>query len=258
MANNNDSKHTTTYWKQLLADELHDFLYFFIPKLARIIDYTHAPVFLDTPANVLELNPERPQHNLLLQVLNKDQEKILLLLTLEYGGYDNRKFEQQLFRDLTATLESVDYALPVVSFVLFLANSIPASINGYEYEMLDTQIRMNQPNYAVREQYFDDLWEFKNPMTFVVASSRMAIETKEHPSIRLEKKKELLQRLLSRFERGQIQRDTLLHILEFVAHLLPLDSKHEAQFQIELINTLYDHTGIETADKTSIIQAMNE
>ncbi len=248
---------TTAAWQVLLQENLKDFLYFFIPKLARVIDYEQATVFFNAPSHVLNQSPERAQHNLLLGLRDKDEQAILLLLTLEYGGYDNRAFEQQLFRDLTATLEEISYKIPVASFVLFLANSIPASMNGYEYDTFDTQISMSQPNYAVREQYFDDLWELKNPMTFAVASSRVAIETSEHPNLRLAKKQELLQRLLTRFQKQQITQAALLQLLRFITHILPLTDTYEAQFQATLINTLYEQTTIGTEDKHLIIQAMS-
>lgn len=245
----------TNAWRQLIIQEQHDFLYFFLPKLARVVNYEIPIIFLSEPARVLVNDEKWMQHNLLLQLQDFDGNPHQILLTLELAGYENRHFEQRLFRDFTACMEAVDYKIPITAFTLFLANFIPAGMNGFEYAEFDTQFNFLYPRYAVREQYYDDLWELENPIAFAVAASRIAIETEGKPTIRLSQMNDLFQRMMHNFKEEILSLEKLQNLLEFTRKILPLAAAQEAQFQTDLINYLYRQKKIAETDKRAIVLA---
>jgi predicted DNA-binding ribbon-helix-helix protein len=219
-------------WKRILRQYFREAIEFFFPDIAKLVDWTQPPEFLDK--EFVKIAPDakvgRRFADQLVRVKLKRGKNLVLLLHVEVQAAPEQKFTERIF---VYSLRIFDYfRQPAISLAILCdANptwrprqygfSLPGTSLNFEFSMvklLDYRDRMAELDTS------------RNPFAIVVKSHLKLQETKKDNPGRKVWKLRLVQQL---YEAGYNEEE-ILSLFNFLDWVLVLPKRLESEFWTEL------------------------
>ena len=187
-------------WKDMIGFFFNDFMEFFAPEIARDIDWSKAPIFLDKELSQIMKGAKTGKRfvDKLVQVFKNSGEERLVLFHVEVQGQ-----KQSILPDRMHTysnrLEDM-YNMLVASFALLADDDPKWRPTTYSREIWGTQKYFKFPMIKLMD-YLDRFQELEvsdNPFAIVVMAHLKMLETKNDYEKRLHWKIELTKMLYAR------------------------------------------------------------
>ena len=219
-------------WKRILNQYLQEAVEFFFPDVARIVDWSKAPVFLDKEFGQIAPDAKHGKRyaDQLVQLQRKKGPPIVLLLHIEIQASPEKEFAERMF---VYAIRIFDYfRQPAVSVAILCDANPKWRPNHYSFSLPQTS--MNFEFGTVKLLDYADRWEelqtSKNPFAWVVMAQLKMLETKQDKPTRKIWKMRLVRQL---YESGYNQTD-VINLFHLIDWLLKLPQVLEREFWQEL------------------------
>ncbi len=230
-------------WKEIIEELFHDFCFFFMPDLAKHIDFSMGYEFLDK--ELLKIYPESEEikrfADKLVKVFFKDNGERWILIHIEVQGYNDKEFSRRMFVYFYRILDR--YRKEIAAIAIFADNNKNFKPSSFRYEFFDTKLVYKYRTYKILESSSEELMNSSNPFALVVLAARNAINAKNNEGRKLKFKIELTRLLM---QRGFTQ-DKIISIFRFIDGVLELNDEAK-------VNIFYEEVGKSGGDK--IMQVM--
>ena len=258
-------------WKQIVPALFQPFLEFFAPEVAREIDWSRKPVFLDKELRRIAKGfgrRRRSTADFLVKVWRLDGAEQWLIIHIELQAQKDVNFAERMF---LYNVRAYDlYRKPVISLAV-LADSDPKwRPAGFEYGLggSGTSIRYPAVKLLDYQERQEELEADPNPFGLAVLAHLKTQETRDNAENRLQWKVRLARLLfVRRWTREQIEE--LLQFLDWIMTLPEaLENSFEARYtEMEKVETMAETMspiirraqarGIEIGKKEALIEAQS-
>ena len=208
-------------WKEIIEELFQDFCFFFMPDLAKDIDFSMGYEFLDK--ELLKIYPESKETkrfaDKLVKVFFKDNIERWILIHIEVQGYNDKEFSRRMFVYFYRILDK--YRKEIAAIAIFVDDNKNFKPSSFRYEFFDTKLVYKYKTYKILESSSEELMDSSNPFALVVLAARNAINAKNNEERKLKFKIELTRLLM---QRGFTQ-DKIISIFRFIDGVLELDDE---------------------------------
>ncbi|MEG6533245.1 hypothetical protein V6C20_06855 [Caldibacillus thermoamylovorans] len=223
-------------WKRVVGSLFEDFLTFFAPNLAELVDWSRQPD--DLNRELQRLQPEGRSRNRqadsLYRVHLKDKSTIPVLVHLEVQGWDDVDFHKRMFQYFYRILDL--YGENIYTLVIYINDNEKYMPNRYQYEFYGTKLYFEFNTFVIKEQQEEELIQSPNPFSFVVLAAKKAVQIKTKNEVtKYEIKRQLLGILSEQIRRNALDNKTVAALFRFVDNIIKLDNL-QAKFKREVIN----------------------
>ena len=205
-------------WKMIIEELFYDFCYFFLPELAKLIDFTQPYEFLDKElSEILPKSEENTRYlDKLIKIFLKDGQEKWILIHTEVQGYEDDHFSERMFIYFYRIFDK--FKKKIVALAIFTDEKRDYKPYSFYYDYFGTTLNYSYKTYKVIEQEEEKLLKTENPFGLVILASKYALATKKEEKKRLEFKKKLIHLLLERgYKKGYIR-----NLFVFIDEILKL------------------------------------
>jgi predicted transposase YdaD len=222
-------------WKGAIEDLFEDFVYFFYPHHAHLIDFERGYEFLDKELAQLFPDAENKQRFIdkLVKVYLLNGEEKWILIHVEVQGYEDLQFEERMFIYMYRIKDR--FRMDITALAIFTDKNPRYLPHKYETVFLGTRTLYEFNTYKVIAQKESVLRKSSNPFALIVLSTLIAIKKgKKNDLILFEIKRDLTKLLYSRhYNKKKIQ-----DIFYFINYYIQFaDSQNTLIFADEIIST---------------------
>lgn len=219
-------------WKRILQQYFQEAIEFFLPKVAKLVDWSQPPEFLDK--EFIKIAPDakvgRRFADQLVRVKLKRGKDLVLLLHVEVQAAPEKKFAERIF---VYSLRIFDYfRQPAVSLAILCDASPTWRPQQYGVSLPGTTLNFEFSMVKLLD-YRDCMAELdvsRNPFAIVVKAHLKLQETKKDSLARKTVKMQLVRQL---YEAGY-NAEQVLNLFNFLDWVLVLPRRLEAEFWTEL------------------------
>jgi hypothetical protein len=219
-------------WKKILQQYFREAIEFFFPDLAKLVDWTQPPEFLNK--EFVKIAPDaktgRRFADQLVRVKLKRGKALVLLIHVEVQAAREQKFAERIF---VYSLRIFDFfRQPAVSLAILCDANPTWRPHQYNFDLPGTSLNFEFSTVKLLD-YRDRMAELdasKNPFAMVVKAHLKLQETKKDNRSRKVWKMRLIRQL---HEEGYNQEE-VLNLFNFVDWVLVLPKRLEAEFWLEL------------------------
>ena len=212
-------------WKGIIEDFFPDFLYFFFPKAADLVDFEKGYTFLDQELEKLmpEGKDKKRRVDKLVKVHLKTGEVKYLLIHIEVQGYIDELFSERMYIYQYRGFDR--FKLPIVALAIFTDDSPNYHPTTFEFIQKDweTSLIYKFKTYKLYDQKIEALEKIDNPFAIVMQTAWYGIR-KNRPKTDedlLKMKIDLFKRLLKKgYNKERISR-----LISFIKHYISFDKK---------------------------------
>ena len=223
-----------TPWKKLIDDYFQDFMTFFFPEVAKEIDWTIDPIFLDKELEKIAYYAKIGNRyaDKLARVWKKNGDEAWVLLHAEIQAQKIEVFPKNMF---TYSFRIKDkYNHQVVSLGVLADNDPDWRPSQYHEELWGCSVYFNFPIVKIID--FNDKWEMleksDNPFAVAVMAHLKTMETKKNTKNRLNWKIELTKML---YKKGY-SREKIFNLYRFIDWIMVLPEKNDETYHHEVSN----------------------
>ena len=244
----NPRSYSDEAWKVIVGRYLQQFLQFFFPQVAALIDWTVPFEILDKELQAItrEAMVGKRIVDMLFKVRLKSGQDHILCLHIDIQGQYEAGFSERMY--IYNYLVYNLYKLPVITLVVLADNRPKWRPTQYQSKVGDYVVTtFNFPiakllDWAGKEE---ELLAQSNPFAIVVAVHLMTQKTRRYPELRFDYKSTLTLRL---YERG-FSRDEIIDLYGFIDRIMrlpePLEiqyntliKRHEEEIQVKIITSM--------------------
>ncbi|ETR65278.1 MAG: hypothetical protein OMM_14509, partial [Candidatus Magnetoglobus multicellularis str. Araruama] len=184
-------------WKDVIDLYFKEFMIFFYPDIARDIDWSKAPIFMDKELSKITSDAKTGIRYVdkLVKVWRKNGEETWVLLHIEVQGQPQDIFPDRMFTYATRLRDR--YQLMVVSLAILADDDPNWRPSTFTEELWGCKKNFEFPMIKLLD--YHDKWEeletSDNPFAVVVIAHLNMLETKNNHEQRLNRKIELTQKL---------------------------------------------------------------
>jgi hypothetical protein len=219
-------------WKRILQQYFQEAIEFFLPNIAKLVDWTQPPEFLDK--EFVKIAPDaklgRRFADQLVRVKLKRGKDLVLLLHVEIQAAPEKQFAERIF---VYSLRIFDYfRQPAVSVAILCDASPTWRPRQYGFSLPGTTLNFEFSMVKLLD-YRDRMAELDashNPFAVVVKAHLKLQETKKDSLARKTSKMQLIRQL---YEAGY-NAEQVLNLFNFLDWVLVLPKRLDAEFWIEL------------------------
>jgi hypothetical protein len=252
-------------WKGIIERYFPDLINFFFPNLYTIIDWTHAPVFLDKELQKLQRQAQEGKRlaDKLVKVRLRNGESAILYIHLEIQGQYDKNFPKRMF---IYYYRFFDHYGHVISLAILTDDDASWRPQQYQRDFAGCNLTFQFPTIKLLDYWgkWKELEASTNPFAMVVMAHLRALETQRNPARRLHWKVELYKLL----HRAHYTSQQILDLFWFMDWVLTLPERFEQQFeavyqQYEEANnmeyvTSVERRGIQKGLQQGILQNLRE
>lgn len=225
------------HWKRIIGSTFQDFLSFFAPDLAELVEWRKEPD--DLNRELQKLHPQDDAKNRkadnLYKVYLKDGRELCILVHIEVQGWEDSDFDKRMFQYFYRIFEKYGqkiYALAIYTEDL-KAENMPEI---YKYEYFGTELTYKFNTFKVIDQDEEELLESSNPFSYVVLSAKRAILSKaKNDDVKYQIKKSLLEILSKRKESHSLDEKYVAAMVLFMDNIIKLSEELQTKFKQEEI-----------------------
>lgn len=224
------------HWKRIISSIFEDFLTFFAPDLAEIVDWSKQPDDLNRELQRLQPdgNAKNRKADSLYRVYLKDNTAIPVLVHLEVQGWEDSEFAKRMFQYFYRIFDS--YGENIYTLAIFINDNEHFMQDGYQYDFFGTKLTYKFNNFKVKDQKDEELIKSPNPFSFVVLAAKRAGQIKlKDEETRYEVKKQLLDILSNQKRLNSLNDKTVASLVCFMDNIIRLSDKLQTKFQCEVI-----------------------
>jgi predicted transposase/invertase (TIGR01784 family) len=220
-------------WKGIIENLIDDFIVYFFPDLAKIIDFERGAEFLDT--ELKKLVPDSPgqrRHaDKLIKVYFKDGKEIWVLIHVEVQGYQDPYFAQRMFECIYRIRDR--FQRQVISLAIYTDWDRTYHYTEFQEEFFGTSLNYKFNTYVLRDHSPEELAKDPNPFAAVMEAAWLHLNRpKDEQNLRL-LKLDIIQRLKAR----NISREKISLIIDFIRYIAPFTNPEiNANFEQDLLN----------------------
>lgn len=217
-------------WKRILQQYFQEAIEFFFPDIAKAVDWTQPPEFLDK--EFVKIAPDakvgRRFADQLVRVKLKRGKDLVLLIHVEVQAAPEKKFAERIF---VYSLRIFDYfRQPAVSVAILCDASPTWRPQQYGFALPGTTLNFQFSMVKILDYRVEELDASRNPFAIVVKAHLKLQETKKDNLSRKSWKMRLVRQL---YEAGYNQ-EQVLNLFNFLDWVLVLPKRLEAEFWTEL------------------------
>lgn len=238
-------------WKFIIEELFPECMAFFIPELAKEIDYTHAPEFLEQELHKIVSDKTRKGkiiNDKLVKVHLKNGEDKWVLIHIEIQGTDETHFSKRMFSYFYRILDKYDKE--IAALAIYTGKCVPRKKNTFNYEFYGTKLEYEFNTYVVKDAKEEDLLNSNNPFALVILAIKHL-----HKSSQDSNETYLFKLRLTKLckEKGQNNRQ-IISLFKFIDLSLQTPKELELKFAEEALHILIDKTK-EMETKVSISES---
>jgi hypothetical protein len=219
-------------WKRVLQQYFQEAIEFFLPNVAKLVDWTQPAEFLDK--EFVKIAPDakvgRRFADQLVRVKLKRGKDLILLLHVEVQAAPEKQFSERIF---IYSLRIFDYfRKPAVSLAILCDASPTWRPQQYGFSLPGTSLNFEFSMVKLLD-YRDRIAELgasQNPFAVVVKAHLKLQETKKDSLARKTSKMQLVRQL---YEAGY-NAEQVLNLFNFLDWVLVLPKRLDAEFWLEL------------------------
>ena len=216
---------TDTYdspWKEAIEHHFPEFLLFYFPQVHALVDWQHAPVFLnqELQATARDAQSGKRYVDKLVRVTVQSGQALCLYIHLEIQGARQRIFPERMFVYHYRIFDR--YRAPVVSLAVLADRSAAWQPRHFGYAYAGCSLRLDFPvakllDWQDRQA---ELQAHDNPFALVTLAHLLTQATRRNMPARLQAKWQLVQLL---YRKGWTRQQVLdmLHMLDWMMRLPP-------------------------------------
>jgi len=208
-------------WKEIIEELFCDFCFFFMPDLAKHIDFSMGYEFLDK--ELLKIYPgseeTRRFADRLVKVFFKDSAERWILIHIEVQGYSDREFSRRMFVYFYRILDR--YKKEIAAIAIFADDNRNFNPSSFRYEFFDTKLVYKYRTYKILESSSEKLVTSSNPFALAVLAARNAMDAKNDEEKKLRFKLKLIKLLM---QRG-FTKDGIISLFRFIDGILELNDE---------------------------------
>jgi predicted transposase/invertase (TIGR01784 family) len=246
-------------WKGIIEDLFEYFIRYFLPALAKEIDFSKTIEFLDKELDALM--PENTRKNRhadkLIKFYTKAGKPKYILLHIEVQGYKDLNFAERMFEYYYRIRDRYKY--PVCAFALYTDENIAFHPTQYQEGYDQTRVLYEYPIFELCNKTEQELEQQGNPFSIVMKVAHKALQKQNiSDDQQLIWKTELVREFWKEGYSKAITRNILNFIRYYVVISLP-QNKVKLDAEIQQIIKKRTHMGIEEAILTAVKEdATNE
>jgi len=251
------TKKPDTLWKEIIKDLFEDFITFFIPALAKEIDFSKQVTFLDKELFKLSSKAENPNRDadLLVKVFLKNGKEKIVLIHIEVQGYKDEKFPKRMFTYYYRILDMFEKEITAIAVLTDGDKNYKP--DKYEREYNETKILYKYRTYKILDQIEKDLIENTNPFALVVLAGLYTIKSSK---TKIEKKKlEFKVKLIRLLKENKYSKEKRRSLFIFIESIIRLSEKLGLQFEKEAEKIFEEGENMSlTIEDTNLFQIKTE
>lgn len=225
-------------WKTIIENVFEDFLRFFFPEAAEIVDFDRGVTYLEQEFQQTfrpdgeQFDPRRVDK--LIKVYTRQGKEQCILIHVEAQGYHETGFAKRMFRSFLRIWDK--YELPFAVLVIFTEDSKSFKPDRFELDLMDTHIGYRYKVYKILEQDEQKLQQSDNPFAMVILAAKAVLTGKKLTSEKLyELKVDIMKRLLKK----KFPRKKIRFVLDFLQSYIYLpDENLDKKFNEEVKKAL--------------------
>ncbi|MCK8825877.1 DUF4351 domain-containing protein [Fuchsiella alkaliacetigena] len=185
-------------WKTIIEVLFEDFVYFFLPKLAKKIDFEQDYEFLDKELQkIVPKSKEKKRYiDKLVKVHLKNGEEKWVLIHIEVQGYRDDEFRERMFTYFYRIYDR--YQQKIAALAIFTDKNQNYQPASYEYQFFGTKLEYNYNTYKVLASNEDELIAQENCFALAVLAQKYALQAKKDEDKKFEFKMKLMKLLLEK------------------------------------------------------------
>lgn len=221
-------------WKDMIGIFFNDFMKFFAPDIARDIDWSKAPIFMDKELSQVMKGAKTGKRfvDKLVQVFKRSGEEHLVLFHVEVQGQKQSILPDRMYT-YSNRLEDM-YNMLVASFAILADDDPKWRPTTYSREIWGTKKFFKFPMIKLLDFYdrWNELEKSDNPFAIVVMAHLKMLETKKDYEKRLYWKIELTKRL---YARGYTE-EKVHALFKFIDWIMVLPRQLATSYQTTIYN----------------------
>jgi predicted transposase YdaD len=225
-----------TLWKGIIESLIVDFLYFFFPNEAHLIDFEKGFIFLDQELAQLfpEAENDKRYIDKLIQVYMKTGEERWFLIHLEVQGYFDKFFPERMYIYFYRIWER--FRKDITSLAIFTDKNKGFKPNSFKKSFFGTSLVFKYPFYKVLDQNVSELKKSNNPFAIIILATLIAIKKgKKNDTELMDIKRELVQLLTEK----NYDRKKSLAIIYFINYYIRFADSQNTHIFAEEIKNIY-------------------
>jgi len=224
------------HWKRIIGTTFEEFLTFFAPDLAELVDWSIQPEDLNRELQRLQTdgNAKNRKADSLYRVYLKNQTTIPVLVHLEVQGWEDTEFQKRMFQYFYRIFDS--YGENIYTLAIYINDNEQFMPEGYQYDFFGTKLTYKFNTFKVKDQQDQDLIQSPNPFSFVVLAAKKAVQMKtKDEETRYEIKKQLLDILSEQKRLNCLDDKTVAALVRFMDNIIKLSGELQTKFKHEVI-----------------------
>ncbi|NRD81050.1 hypothetical protein HPT25_27410 [Bacillus sp. BRMEA1] len=224
-------------WKRIISSTFEDFLTFFAPDLAEMVDWSVKPEDLNRELQKLYPNAEAKNRKAdnLYRVYLKDKREIRILVHLEVQGWEDSEFDKRMFQYFYRILDY--YGENIYALAIYTNDKEDYMPNAYIYDFFGTKLKYEFNTYKIKDQIEAELIKSPNPFSYVVLVAKKAWQVKaKDEQTKYDIKKQMLRILAERREMDELDIKYVAALLFFMDNSIKLSNELQTKFKQEEIN----------------------
>ncbi|MGK5091679.1 hypothetical protein WDW89_06635 [Deltaproteobacteria bacterium TL4] len=225
---------TDEIWKEIIELLFEEFCAFFLPDLAKHIDFQKEVEFLEKERARLFPESEEIGRRVdkLIKVYLKSGQEQWILIHVEVQGYRDTNFSERMFVYYYRVYDRFKQKL--VAFALFTDPSPNYKPERYDYEFYGTKLEYSYRHYKVLEQEESELLNQSNPFALAIIAAQYALKAKGNEDQKIVFKLKLIRILLE----CEYSKEQIRHLFRFIDGLLKLNDEMKRRLFYEELHHL--------------------
>lgn len=227
-----------TNWKMAIEGLFEHFMEFFFPALAKEIDYSKKPEFLEQEFHAITEGYTKDEKGTkgrvvkdkLIKVHLLDGGEEWILIHIEIEGTSAAAFSARMFRYFYRALDK--YEKKIIALAVFIGHRVPKNKDQLLYSFHGTELSYKYNTYSIKDAEEEKLLKDLNPFALVVLAAKHFL--KKDTSSNFGFKLNLVKLCRDR----KYSDKTIACLFEFINLTLRVPLELEQEFTKELFNIL--------------------
>ncbi len=212
-----------TLWKGIIEDLAEDFLLFFFPEYAHLMDFSQGFAFLDKELDDFLLAGENRNRRAdkLFKVFLKDGQESWFLVHVEFQGYYDPDFPKRMFQMFYRIEEK--YRRALTSVVLYTDTNRSGHFKEYSQSFMGTELIYRFNTFILMNNTPEQLANSENIFARVLEAAWQGIEIPQKKGFELLKTKlGLIKKLLEKgYPKGKVKK-----LVNFIKYFKQFESEN--------------------------------
>jgi predicted transposase YdaD len=221
-----------TLWKGVIESLTEDFLRYFFPGYADLIDFDKGFEFLDTELEkLLPVNDSKKRHaDKLIKVWLKNGQEIWFLVHVEVQGYPDPFFALRMFECVYRIRDK--FQRLVTGLAIYTDWDQTHHYTEYEESFLGSSIKYQFNTYVLRDHLPVELAKDANPFAAVMEAAWQQLKKPKDEQTLYRLKLDMIRRLLNR----NLSKEHIRVIITFIDFYVDFENKEiRSKFEQDLI-----------------------